>query len=180
MVIALGGRRTDAPHAREMRFPAERIPAVAEEIRATLERLGAKVLVCSAACGADLLALEAAGQLGIRRRVVLPFDRNQFRQTSVVDRPGNWGELYDRVLDYIQAKDDLVVLGFQRGNKQAYQATNHRLLAEAEALAHNNNASVRTLIVWEGQTRGPDDVTAQLFELARAAGIPTTEILTMP
>jgi hypothetical protein len=163
-----------------MRFPAERVPAVAEEIRTTLKRLGAKVLVCSAACGADLLALEAAGQLGIRRRIVLPFDRDQFRQTSVVDRPGHWGELYDRILDDVQSKGDLVVLGFQRGDKQAYRATNQRLLAEAEALADDDNASVRALIVWEGKSRGPDDVTAQFFELAHVAGVITTEILTMP
>ena len=36
-----------------------------------------KVVVCSGACGADILALEAAAQLGLSRRLVLPFaDRN--------------------------------------------------------------------------------------------------------
>ena len=69
-----------------------------------------QVVVSSAACGADLLALEQAGGLGLRRRVVIPFDRERFRAGSVVDRPGDWGGLYDSILDAVGAQGDLVVL----------------------------------------------------------------------
>ena len=48
------------------------------------------VLVCSAACGADLIALQAAGRVSLRRRIVLPFEPSRFRDSSVVDRPGDW------------------------------------------------------------------------------------------
>jgi hypothetical protein len=42
-----------------------------------------------------------------RRRVILPFERRRFRETSVTDRPGDWGPLYDQV---IGSGGDLVIL----------------------------------------------------------------------
>src|SRR5262245_52110419 len=67
MVVALAGRRIDAPRAAMPRFPLERRSAVRRRIRVQLELLGADVLVSSAACGADLLAQDIAGKLGLRR-----------------------------------------------------------------------------------------------------------------
>src|SRR5450432_2011251 len=93
MIIALAGRRVDPVHAKQQRFPAasKNVEIVRERIRIILQTEGATVLVSSAACGADLLALSEAGALGLRRRVVLPYDRKEFRATSVTDRPGEWG-----------------------------------------------------------------------------------------
>src|SRR4030095_8073400 len=108
MIIALAGRRIDAPDAATPRFPVENTEVAARRIHELLEAQGATALVSSAACGADLLALVEAGALGIRRRVVLPFDRKRFREISVVDRPGEWGRLYDDVLDEVSSNGDLV------------------------------------------------------------------------
>ena len=79
MVIALAGRRIDAKGAETPRFPEANMPRVAAEIRATLLRNKAQAVVSAAACGTDLIALEAAKALGLRRRVVLPFSRARFR-----------------------------------------------------------------------------------------------------
>ena len=67
----------------------------------------AAVLVCSVACGADLVALEAAERLGRRRRIVLPFAAERFRMTSVTDRPGDWGPMFDRMIAAADATDAL-------------------------------------------------------------------------
>jgi hypothetical protein len=40
----------------------------------------------SAACGADIIASEVASEIGLRRRIVLPFARDLFRETSANDR----------------------------------------------------------------------------------------------
>ena len=74
-----------------------------------LSENGVTALATSAACGADLIGLSEAGKLGIRRRVVLPFSREKFRAESVIDRPGEWGHLYDMVLDEVSAMGDLVI-----------------------------------------------------------------------
>ena len=71
MIIALVGRRIDAPDA-EARFPLSQAGRVRETIRARLQGCGATALVTSGACGADLLAQDVAGELGLSRRMVLP------------------------------------------------------------------------------------------------------------
>ena len=70
-VVALAGRRVDAPDARQVRFPPRNAPMVEDGIRKCFEK-GVRVLVCSAASGADLLALGVASEMGVRRRVLLP------------------------------------------------------------------------------------------------------------
>ena len=99
VVIAFAGRRIDPEPSGQPRFPFRRADAVRGAIAKRLGSAGARALVCSAACGADLLALDAAGELGIRARIVLPFRADRFRETSVLDRPNRefWGSLFDRV-----------------------------------------------------------------------------------
>src|SRR5262245_15369924 len=98
MLIALAGRRVDAPNAGTARFPLVNVELVSRRVDELFEHEAATALVSSAACGADLLALKVAGARRMRRRIVLPFDRARFRATSVIDRPGDWGRLYDRIL----------------------------------------------------------------------------------
>jgi hypothetical protein len=142
-----------------------------------LETLSATGLVCSAACGADLIALSEAGSRRIRRRVVLPFDRKRFRDTSVTDRPGDWGMLYDEVLDAVEAARDLIVL--QNGsNDEAYLAANHAILDEAVALAKMVREPVTAVLIWDGRSRGGGDLTEEFGVEARRRGLPTAEVST--
>src|SRR5689334_9119389 len=109
-VIALAGRRIDAPGAEPPRFPLGNVPLVRRRLAALLSAEHAAVLVCSAACGADLIALQEAERLGLRRRIVLPFPPERFRKTSVTDRPGDWGPVFDRLVAAAEAAGDLVIL----------------------------------------------------------------------
>ena len=196
MIITSAGRRVDAVGAKEERFPLSNADRVAEEVKSRLESLGAGVLVCSAACGADLIALNEAGKLGLRARIVLPFAPAHFRRTSVVDRPGNstwdWGDLFDEFVKRASDNDDLVVLSPGAGGTDddtaAYVETNRRLIAEALNLSRIINAPgrggadakhLRALIMWEGGSRGEDDVTADFADRARRALIPLEEISTV-
>ena len=54
--------------------------------------------VSSAACGADLLLLDIAGGMHVPRYIFLPSDPEKFRISSVTDRPGDWGEIFTKVL----------------------------------------------------------------------------------
>ena len=139
MVIALAGRRIDASGAETTRFPISNVGVVRQRLRELFETLRAQALVSSAACGADLIALLEAGALGMRRRVVLPFDREQFRASSVTDRPGEWGPVYDQVLDEVSSQGDLVTLEGDANDSQSYGAANLAILNEAVALAQQSN-----------------------------------------
>lgn len=179
-VVALAGRRIDAPDA-PRRFPLENAKAVAERIRAFLAVHNAAVLVGSAACGADLIAQEQARALGLDRHVVLPFQADRFRATSVTDRPGDWGTRYDAILRATGA-GEIHILENAGESDDAYAAVNAALLDQAEALAIRTEPGalrpVLAIIVWEGHTRGDGDLTADFAAKARARGIPVTEILT--
>src|SRR5579862_5038719 len=157
-VVALAGRRVDAPGASEIRFPSRNAVMVEGKVRECLQK-GVRVLVCSAACGSDLLALGVARELGIRRRVVLPFARAIFREKSVVDRPGDWGERYDRALDEVEEQHDLVILGPSKSDADAFAATNEAVTPGAPHLAPHAGTFAQALVVSNGQRRASTDHT---------------------
>src|SRR5579864_5088458 len=114
-VVALVGRRIDGADTFPPRFPRDAVPSVRRRLTDLFAREHAVVLVCSAACGSDLLALEQAELLGLRRRIILPFPPDRFRQTSVVDRPGDWGLMFDRLVAAAESAGDLIVLSANDG-----------------------------------------------------------------
>jgi hypothetical protein len=178
MIIALAGRRVDAADAKHHRFPTKNVDIVRERIRAMLQTQCAVALVGSAACGADLLALSEAGKLGLRRRVVLPFDREKFRETSVTDRPGEWGPLYDRVLNEVEKNGNLLVMQLT-SDDEAYAEANHVILDEALSLRHRLKSPVTAVLVWEGRSRGAGDLTTAFGVYARNKSIPVVEVMTL-
>lgn len=167
-VAALAGRRIDAEDAKVSQFPLVKVPIVKQALSDLFRKESVSLLICSAACGADLLALDAALEAGIRCRVILPFEQNRFRQTSVIDRPGDWGDLFDRIVSLVDSKGDLTVLRDERSTKRAYQRVNEIIIQEVIAAPIPRRLAI---IVWEGRPRLKDDVTAEFRRLANAAGM---------
>ncbi|MFM8394770.1 MAG: hypothetical protein ACKOB4_12690 [Acidobacteriota bacterium] len=179
-VIVLAGRRIDPTDNDHPRFPLSRVGPVRDEIRRVLAAEQVALLVTAAACGADLLALHVAGELGARRRVVLPAHPARFRINSVIDRPGDWEAIYDRAIADVAQNGDLVIVDHGRTSADDdYLQTNLDLLDEANRLAVGLELPLRAVVVWDGRSRGPDDVTAHFLAEARKRAIPVIEILTM-
>lgn len=170
-VVALAGRRPDAADATQPRFPIHNAPRVLHELRVLLHP-GVRALVCSAACGADLLALKAAGEAGIERHVVLPFGRATFRATSVVDRPGDWGDLYDRILDEVPGNGSIKPGDDDPEDPDAYFRANERIVRRALELAESADEPhpLAAVLAWEGAPRGDDDATDDFRRRAEAHG----------
>jgi len=179
MVIALAGRRVDAPGAAELRLPAANVEQVRERIRNFLRAKTASVLVCAAACGADILGLEAAGELGIRRRIVLPCARAVFRRTSVADRPGNWGERYDRIISEVDERGDLLELNHCTEDDRAYTATNREVLEEAVRIAREKGDTASAVLVWDRNVKKLRDYTQLFGADARQLGLEVDQIPTL-
>ena len=139
----------------------------------------AQAIVCAAACGVDLLALETAEELSMRRRIVLPYARGRFRETSVVDRPGDWGECFDAIIDAAEVSRDSIVLGYVEGDEATYLATNTAILEQATLLAEQMHDTVGAAVVWDGVARGEDDVTAAFLREAQHRGIPVWQVSTL-
>lgn len=186
MIVALAGRRTDAPDAETPRFPRKNVEIVRERIREMLIELGANTLVCSAAAGSDLLALEAAASLGLRRHVVLPYGRDQFLDDSVRDRPGDWEWSFNRAYSDARGQGEIHTLRMTGTPHEAYLRATYVILDDAQQLATEEPrggrqpgaGQVTAVVVWDGAPRGPDDLTAAFADEARRRGIPVREILT--
>ena len=173
-VIVSAGRRVDAPDAQAARFPAANVDAVKQRIRKVFARENPVALVCSGACGADLLAIEVAEERHMKCYVLLGAEPAEFRQTSVTDRPGNWGELFDQAMKTATVE----VLKVPEG-QEGYLETNLKLLERAGAVAKEDGTSVVALVIWNEQSRGPDDVTDHFLQQAKARKVPVTEISTL-
>jgi hypothetical protein len=183
MIVALAGRRIDAPGADSPRFPLSNVELVRARLHKLFLEKPATALVCSAACGSDLLALTLAGELGIRRRLILPFTREHFRETSVVDRPGDWGSMFDAICNEVAEQGDLVILGCaEDAEADAYSATTSAIFDEAVRLGTGDKGrgdqSLLAIIVWEGAATGVDDETAAFAREARSRRVAVQEVLT--
>ena len=173
-VIVSAGCRVDVPDAQTPRFPPANVNAVRQRIAAFFTKESPSAVVCSAACGTDLLVLDVAGQARVMRNVVLGAQPTVFRKESVTDRPGNWGEMFDEVMR--SAKVEVLKLP---AGQEGYLQTNLDLLDRAETVAKKFETSVKALVIWNGQSRGSDDVTGHFLEQAKLRGIPVTQISTL-
>jgi hypothetical protein len=178
VIIALAGRRIDGPDAPTPRFPPANVPLVRRRLDDLFAREASTALVSSAACGADLVALEVAAARGMRRRVVLAFGRERFRVTSVTDRGGDWGARYDRVLAELDPSGDVVTLEGLGEGTEAYVAVNQAILREAASLVGQSGGDAMAVLVWEGAPRGDDDLTASFGEEARRRGLRVESVKT--
>ena len=173
-VIVAAGRRVDAPDAQSARFPPGNVDVVRKRIRQVFSREKPIALVCSGACGADLLALQVAGERHMKRYVLLGAEPGEFRKTSVTDRPGNWGKLFDQALK----TSNVEVLKVPEG-QEGYLDTNLKLLDRAEALAKQFGTSLEALVIWNEESRGADDVTDHFLQQAKLRKMPVTQISTL-
>ncbi len=177
MIFALAGRRIDLPDAGAARFPLRNVDLVRCRLRSLFAPHREATLVCSAACGADLLALETAGALGWRRLVILPFDRDRFRETSVTDRPGDWGALYDRILDEVMQAGGLRI-GWSAAGEQAYERAAGLILDEAARLAAGCGETPTAVVVWDGREHPPADGSKRFADAAEARGMKVLQVST--
>ena len=178
-VLAVAGRRIDAADASVARFALAQAERVSIELRQLLASSRAVAVVASAANGADLLALQAAGDLGIHRVVVLPCAAAAFRVGSVTDRPGDWGRLFDRIIDEVRASDSLVEHDL-RPDADAYAQVTDELIARAGEMAGNEGMRAAAVAVWDGVSRGPEDMTAYFRRLAALRRFDLHEVRTAP
>jgi hypothetical protein len=181
-VIALADRRIDAEGAATERFSLEAVESVAAALDALFAMEHAVALVSSAACGADLIALEVAGRKGLRRRIVLPSAPKEFLRTSVIDRSGGWGSSFANIIDEVRGKGDLVIVIPPPDRNDPYHFASEAIIAEACRTATELGPRTRkvAVVVWEGQPRHGSDVTEYFRRTALAKGLELREILTLP
>jgi hypothetical protein len=114
----------------------------------------------------------------LANRIILPSGRDQFKQTSVSDRPGGWDTIYDNVIDAASANGSLILLN-DGSSQPPYFSTSRVILDEAAALAANLGISAGAALIWDGVSRGRHDVTEDFAKEARKRGLRVLEVSTL-
>ena len=121
-------------------------------MRCWLDEGGVLIGFASAACGSDLLFLEAILELGGEAHVVLPYRRALFAKTSVSIVPGtDWDERFDRVDRAGRVRE--VSSHKMGGGGVSYDYANRVLHGLASTHARQIGVDLRHLAVWDGRAR---------------------------
>jgi class 3 adenylate cyclase len=97
-VIAFAGHMVDTPGRAVPRFPPGLVPAVEHAVRERVAVFQRPIVYSSAACGADLIFIDAMLARGAEVNVVLPFDRQDFVRNSVAVGGDGWVARFDAAL----------------------------------------------------------------------------------
>jgi hypothetical protein len=152
---------------------------VTQRIRTALVSASASTVVCSAACGADIIALEVAGELGLRRRIILPFGQALFREISVTDRNGGWGSRFDLLMQSAVASGDVVELGLFKDDPNVFAAANEAILNEAAHEASAAGLRTMAMVAWDGVPRGGNDITKAFLNEAQRRKLEVLAVSTL-
>ena len=92
-----------------------------------------------------------------------------------MDRPGDWGELYDEVIAELGITGDVLIVNAKDGD-DPFRATCQEILDEAGTIGKERRQDVRAVMVWDNVRETPD-YTPEFRDEAR--GIAVFEIKTL-
>ncbi len=163
-VAVFAGHMIDQPGRRRPRFPESNEGAVAAVIREKIAALDLGLGFSSAACGADILFLEAMLAAGREISIVLPYDRARFIRDSVeVKGATGWRRRFEKVEKrasrILIASPQKLELG-----GVSYEYTNQLLLGLATIRAQQLGTELVPMIVWDGAAGDGPGGTASTVE----------------
>jgi class 3 adenylate cyclase len=169
-VIVFAGHMIDRPDRPVPRFPPQLEQAVAKEIQNTIEKLDPGFGLASAACGSDILFVEAMLDRGAEVSIVLPYNKDEFVCDSVDFIPNStWRARFDRVLKrasrVVTASPQKLEIG-----GIAYQFCNELLFGLGAIRARQLETDLVPLAVWDGMTGDGPGGAASAIENWRKAG----------
>jgi hypothetical protein len=174
-VVVFSGHMIDRAGRGRPRFPATRERAVAAAIARELETSEATVGIASGACGGDILFLEAMlARPGGEVTVVLPFDVEEFVQSSVRPRGVRGGREWERRFRTIvgAGRATVVFAGTSRpADAAASYARANEVVAElAAARGRESGTTPVGLAVWDGSAGGDPGGTGDAVRVWRRLG----------
>jgi tetratricopeptide (TPR) repeat protein len=176
-VVVFTGHMIDRPGRTSPRFPARLEKVVAAAIATELEELNAGFGFSGAACGSDILFLEAMMQRG-HINIVLPFAVDEFVKTSVsFTSAGNWTERFREVLQ--QAENVQIASGApSEWGGIVFEYANLLLLGLAQLRSRALDTELVGLAVWDGNPGDGPGGTEQTVKSWRKRGLKVAVINT--
>jgi class 3 adenylate cyclase len=170
-VIVFAGHMIDRPERREPRFPQELESGVVAQIQQKIDRLKPRFGFSSAACGSDILFLEAMLERGAEVSIVLPYNEEEFIRDSVEIGPKakKWRERFDVVLARAArvttaSKQKLEIGGV------SYDFCNQLLLGLAAIRCRQLDSTLIPVAVWNERPGDGPGGTASVVETWKKLG----------
>lgn len=178
-VVIFAGHMLDRPGRPSPRFPAGWENEVKAAIRERLLRLNGRLGYGAAACGADILFLEAVLELGGEIRLVLPCETGEFCRKFVEVAPGgNWKERFQRLVGSAkrvhQASEST-----RGGGGVYYDFAKQMLYGLAKIKADQLETDLAPLAVWDGRPESGVSGTAEAVKFWKSLGY-EVEIIPLP
>ncbi len=154
-LVIFSGHMIDAPDRRVPRFPLEKEDEIRKLLEKQLEVMNAGIGFASAACGSDILFLEAMLARGGTIHLVLPWPADEFVKTSVdLDGKGTWNKRFEAVLARAAS---IRVLGqlYMPGSAIGFEYCNLAVNGLARVFARSLDLDITPLAVWDGFVGGP-------------------------
>jgi class 3 adenylate cyclase len=169
-VVVFSGHMIDEVHRVAPRFPASLESAVARALRDKIDRLKPCFGFASAACGSDILFLEAMLDAGAEIYIVLPYNKEEFIRDSVDFLPhSKWRSRFERLLQRaaqcVTASTQKLKLG-----TVSYEFGNELLLGLARTYSLRLGTTLIPLAVWDGFSGDGPGGTASAVKNWRAIG----------
>ena len=162
-IIACSGHVIDQPGA-DPRFPPEAEMIAKNEIVRVLEEINASCGYSSAACGTDIIFLEAMIERGAETHIFLPFSKKDFIETSVRRAGGNWVSRFERVLDHASSVHYVTKEGYH-GDNDLFSFCNDVLLGFALMRGRGLDEDTNLMVLWDGKpgSKGGTGETVKLW-----------------
>ena len=178
-VVVFTGHMIDMPDREQPRFPPMLESSIAAAIEKQLQALNAGFGFSGAACGSDILFLEAMLKRG-HIHIVLPFDTDQFVKSSVALTPeSTWPARFRHLLD--QAENVQIASGAPSDwGGIVFEYANLLLLGLAELRSRALDTELVGRAVWDGNPGDGPGGTAETVRSWRERGLKVVEISPRP
>jgi hypothetical protein len=174
-LVMYTGHMIDQARRAVPRFPIALEGAVAAAIRQRLEAIRPLAAYGSAACGSDILCLEAMRELGGETHIVLPFPAADFHRISVDFAAGDWAKRFERVLS--EATSVTITSDHRAGGSTAtFEYANLVLTGNARLRAQVLGTGLFGLAVWDGKPSTRAAGAASLVQLWRSQRIDIEDV----
>ncbi len=169
-IVVFSGHMIDSASRAEARFPQHTAAAIGQRIAAEVDALGVGEAYGCAACGGDILFLEAVLARGGRVHIVLPCAVEEFRQVSVDFLAGSdWGQRFEAVMAKASSIE-ILADQYAEDNGMAHECCNRVMVGLAAMKAAEQGGQPTLLALWNGKPGDGLGGTYSMVQFCRARG----------
>lgn len=177
-IVLFSGHMIDHPQREVPRFPPKKVPSLTRRLMATLQWIGigeGDVSISGAACGGDLMFVEAVLALGLRAELFLHTSVERHIKEALAYAGRHWIDLFEQVSKHPRVGIHILPPVGERpiDEEDPFVANNLWMMRTAMALGPER---LHGILLWNGQGGDAPGGTAHMKNEMEAAGAPVSVV----